>query len=275
MVYNLGMKNVKITIVSALMFLILGLPLGVVKAQEVNDQDLLRTYLIQLIEKLQEEIGKRMIERNPEPSIEVVKTNVSDESLKQRIRKDVRVTAELYFADNSGSYSGLCDSGLEEETYSCNDTVTGYVLYAKLSSSYYCVDAEGFIGEVISLGDSEAITCSKDLTPGQLLLELEEKRSEARDTARKLNLNNARFSSEVHYNTFGAYEGVCSPETGYLPADLEYLCADFEEGYIFEVGLENGGYYCVDSSGYAEVKGFSSFSEEGSFSGNSPDCLVF
>ena len=84
-----------------------------------------------------------------------------------------------------------------------------------------------------------------------VLASLNTARGKGQDAAKKANLSNARAQAELYYDTEGDYAGVC---LNGISANIEAAvatCLDSAAGWTATTVLDQGGNFCVDSTGAA------------------------
>jgi len=88
-----------------------------------------------------------------------------------------------------------------------------------------------------------------------VLASLNTARDKGEDASVKATLSSARAQAELYYNgNNNSYNGFClDTKTKTLFVDKEYTCHDNSTEYAITSQLNEGGYFCVDSLGTAEV----------------------
>lgn len=115
---------------------------------------------------------------DPQSSLENAQKK-SEDAMKKSILANMRAQAELYHENSNNSYSGFCKSKGQDgayvlaktfpanTTYKCNDSVSKWAAWAKLSSTtdYWCADSNSFfntIGSVPPSNKTGGTSCSLD-----------------------------------------------------------------------------------------------------------------
>ena len=64
-------------------------------------------------------------------------------------------------------------------------------------------------------------------------------------------------AAKVYYSRTRSYDGVCSD----IGVSADMVCNAGSEQYAIETALENGTFYCIDSSGFKGIQTFSKNNE--------------
>lgn len=194
--------------------------------------------------------------------------------------------ADMFYDENSRSYQGVCDevvleglSGADIAELKCNAGSEGYLAFGALDeATYYCVDANGFAGELTEAPNNEALSCtdeeavppqepvappaapanvqannldesieglsgdiSENNRPGALIVD-----SGTDTIGGSIVKNNLAllYAESATYSEQGSYSGIC--ELVQEPALV--ACLDSELQYRASGKIREGVYICLDAT---------------------------
>ena len=70
---------------------------------------------------------------------------------------------------------------------------------------------------------------------------------EKNEAAVKSKMERLRASGQVYYSRLQFYDGVCDD----IDPPRGFRCTERTNAYVVETKLENGEYYCIDSTGFS------------------------
>jgi hypothetical protein len=169
------------------------------------------------------------------------------------------------------SYSRLCEDSSVKQILNtdigqanCSSGEDWYVAYVQLGNGkYHCLDATGSAGEIdnIPSGTICGVNDDPDVNTDSIeerLKQLPNVDPQVLDTNLIQTINDIHATRNEYLNQLeGSFFGFCnSPDVVVITIVSEYdwsnaiSCIDSSERYRISAELIEGGYYCVDSSGY-------------------------